>query len=50
MLPVITTDCPLKGWRPRALCSIEIGTSTIPLLSGSGDADRGAVPFALLDT
>jgi len=50
MLPVITTDCPLKGWLPRVLCSTEIGTPTIPVLSGSGEADRGAVPFELLDT
>jgi len=50
LLPVITTDCLLKGWLPRVLCSTELGTSTIPVLPGSGDADSGLVPFALLDT
>lgn len=50
LLPVITTDCVLKGWLPRVLCSTEIGTPTIPVLPGSGDADRGLVPFALSDT
>jgi hypothetical protein len=39
LLPVITTDCLLNGWLPRVLCSTEIGMPTMPVLTGSGDAD-----------
>jgi hypothetical protein len=48
VLPVITTDCLLKGCLPRVLCSTETGMPTIPVLPGSDDAGRCLVPFTLL--